>query len=233
MTTTSRSTSGRTASIVARSVVGERERRGVAHALGVRRLGDDDDAGLRVGAVGDRTDAGVDEPVAEPRAEVVGDGRARRGRPGRALPRDRPAARLQADVVGAGSREQDVARRSPTAAAVPAAVLSSTADLPAASRAIARWASEPDLVVGLGRHRVLEQAHLELDRQDAGDGVVDPFPGRSCRSSSPAWTAAWNRGAVGRDHDHVDAGRDRLRDRGVVVGIDLVDARPSRRRRTP
>ena len=224
MTTTSRSTSGRTRVDRGEVGVGERERGGVTHALGVRRLGDDDDAGLRVGAVGDRTGAGVDEPIPETRAEVVGDRRARRGRSGRALPRDRPAARLQADVVRAGSREQDVAlgRRQRQ---------QSRGGLEQHRRLAGGLAGDrpmgigPDLVGGLGRHRVLEQAHLELDGQDAGDGVVDPFPGDRARVE-PGLHGRLESGAVGRDHDHVDAGRDRLRDRGVVVGIDLVDAGP-------
>ena len=47
-------------------------------------------------------------------------------------------------------------------------------------------------------------------------------------AARPARTAAWKRAAVVRHHDHVDAGRDRRRHRGVVVGIDLVDRPPVR-----
>ena len=45
----------------------------------------------------------------------------------------------------------------------PAVVLSSTADFPTASRASARSCVGAQLGVVLGRHRVLEQAQLELD----------------------------------------------------------------------
>ena len=98
-----------------------------------------------------------------PGAEVVGDGRARRGRPGRALPRDRPAAGLQADVVGAGAGEQDVAVAG-RQRQQPGRRLEQHGRLPdrlARERPVVR--RSPTCAVVLGRHRVLEQAHLELD----------------------------------------------------------------------
>ena len=58
--------------------------------------------------------------------------------------------------------------------------LSSTSDLRTASRASARCASEPTWPSALGPgHRMLEQAQLELHRQDAPHGIVDARSGTS------------------------------------------------------
>ena len=58
----------------------------------------------------------------------------------------------------------------------------------------------------VGRHRVLEQAHLELDAQDPADRVVDPrrLDDVAAREAGP--DGVLEARSVVRDHDHVDAG---------------------------
>ena len=128
------------------------------------------------------------------------------------------------DVVGARSREQDVApgRRQRQQ---PWGRLEQHRRLPDRLAGDRPMRVRADLVVRLGRHRVLEQAHLELDGQDPRHGVVDPRLGRSVPAGEPGLDGRLEARAVVGDHDHVDAGRDRLRDGGGVVG-----ARPGRPR---
>ena len=72
---------------------------------------------------------------------------------------------------------------------------------------------------------MLEQPELELDPQDAVHGVVDPRrldgPGRQ-----PGPDGCLEARPVRRDHDHVDAGLDRLGDCRRVIRVELVDGGP-------
>ena len=101
-----------------------------------------------------------------------------------------------ADVVGARTGEQDVARRR-RSGSTPGPGLEQHRRLGRRPRGRApRSASEPTSAPcpagGIG---VLEQAQLELDPQDARDGVVDPDAASIVPAARPALTAAWKRGA--------------------------------------
>ena len=77
MTTTSRSTSGRTAATIVDVRLGQAQGRRIALPLGVGRLGDDDDPGPGVRAGRERPGRIDREAIAQPGRQRVGDRRAR------------------------------------------------------------------------------------------------------------------------------------------------------------
>ena len=160
------------------------------------------------------------------RLDALEDRRAGRDVARAALPRDRPAARLVAEVVGVGAGDVDLGVRRQRQQAV--GVLQQHLRLSAtASRATARCSAEPtSAACGPVGERVLEQAERELLRQDAADRVVDPLLRDVAVVDRPG-DGRDERAEVVRRHRHVEAGVHRPRRLvGVRAAGQLVDALP-------
>ncbi len=198
----------------------------VAVVLGVRGLAHDGDRRV----VG-RVDAGAVLAVGDGRvrvgdlADAVQDRRARRDRARLALPGDRPAAGLHADVVGAAARDEDlvvVVQREDVVLVLQQHLR--LGDRP--PRQLPVLGTADRLQVPAVGHRMLEQAQLELLRQDAAVRVVDALH-RNVAVLHLVPQVVDEPAPFGRHHHHVDPGVDRggdlvLRESGLPV--DLVDA---------
>ena len=189
----------------------EREVRAIAHALGVRRLADDDHRD--VGAVGT--------------APIRAVGHSRLGRYGRrdrgeqrragrhvaglALPSDGPAAALHAEVVGRLARDVDPRRALRERQRVVFVLEQDErfADRAARDLAMLRRAElAPERGIGHLRAARVHQPHRHLHAQDPRDRVVDPrephatfLDQRPQRRDEPR--------VARRHHHHVHAGIDR------------------------
>ncbi len=220
---------------VVAGVVGPLRAVDVAEPLGVRRLADHHDSG-RVGR--DRVARGLAELHPRPRRRphrvehgLAGDhvGRA-------ALPGQRPAAGLVADVVGvaAGDVDRLLLARAERQGALP--VLEQHLRLghrPAGDLAVRLAADRVD-VAAVGE-RVLEQPELELGRQDPRDRVVDPAHRHLAVLDQRGEGRDEDVPAIGvvrrldRLHEHVDPGVDRQPHLLAVVARGSAGSPASRR----
>jgi hypothetical protein len=143
-----------------------------------------------------------------------------------AHPADGPAAALQADVVGAGARDQQRRQRRRQRQRV-ASVLQQQGAAP--RRLVGQApvvgvadAVQPGLVLRLAG---VEEAQRQLGGQDAADGVVDARE-RHGAALDRRLERVDEAPPVEGHHDHVDARVDRALDADGVVGVQLVDRRP-------
>jgi hypothetical protein len=200
----------------------------VAERLGVGGLADDDDGVAKAGAVlleecrvgvlgvddvragGDGAPDAVED--GGPGGEVV---------PREALPGDGPPAALAAEVVGVAAGDQDgaVLGQRQHRAGARLAVLEEDEGL---AHGLARQVAVLLLAelarqagVGVG---VVEEAHGELDAQDAAHGVVDAAHGDGAVPHQQREVVDELRVRV-RDHHHVDPGQDAQLDGQEVVGV--------------
>ena len=153
--------------------------------------------------------------------------------PLRALPGDRPAAALVAEVVGVPAGHVDAPghlRERQDAAVVlqqDERLAHGLARRPAGARRSRPGGSERAVGVGL-----LEEAERDLLAQDAPHGVVDARL-RDAAGLDERLQRGDELGVAVGHHDHVDAGVDRGLDVGGVVARAAGRCRPSRRRRSP
>ena len=210
----------------------EREIAAVADHLGIRRLADHDHRD--VGALGARAVRGVGD--FRLRCGQLLDGAEHRGacgdRAALALPLDRPAAALVADVVGAHAGHVDALGASAQSAArcARSSAAPATRARPAARRRGAR--REPKLVerlpVGLEARCRAPSGPSRTSRAGCAS------PRRRCATSAPAvlherLQRRMNSHVLLGHHHHVHAGVDRLLDLRREVAGQLRRARCSRR----